>query len=625
MNTTLQIRLGFAIGLAFEIGIVVLSYRTAIRLRDGNLHVAHADEAIASLEGTVGALNNLEHSRMAWVMAGNAMHNLRERRSHEPACGVCHGPHTHPVEAEHFRDAHLELIANLTQHIRKLRTLIVPEPAQQERLRRLEALVERKAAVANQEIPAVDQAPFGAAQSVLLERDANLTSDIQSVVVEMKQAESSLLARELREITATARNEIFGIGLLGFVTICTAAAAYMVVHLAFARSRDLEEQLRQAAKMEAVGRLAGGVAHDFNNLLMPILGGAEMLRSELGPDHPAMARVDEIKKAGETAASVAYQLLAFSRKQTVRPQKLNLNAVATSMSNLLKRLAGDQYQFETLLEPALGWTEADPSKTEQVIMNLVLNARDAMPSGGIIAIETANVNLLGEKRDWCGTPIKGAWVVLAVSDDGVGMDEHTCARVFEPFFTTKDRAKGTGLGLATVYGIVTQSHGRVRIQSTLGKGTTFEIYLPRVEPPAETARPLPPAPGMPATILLVEDDEAICRMLEAVLATGGYHVLHALDGEEGLAAAQSFAGRIDLLISDVMMPKLNGLELQQKLAALHPGLRSILISGYAEETIDVTGVLNEETLYLAKPFKSEDLLAKVGQLLNHTGKNPLQC
>lgn len=624
MSPTRQVSLGFAIGLIFELGVVVLSYRTAIKLRDGNRVVAHADEAIANLEGTVGALNNLEHSRMAWVMAGTAMHNLRERRSHEPACGVCHGPHTHPVEAEHFRDTHLEMIANLNQHIRKLKALIVSEPTQRENLRRLEALVENKAAVAREEISTADKVPFSALQSVLLERDANLTGDIQSIIAEMKQAQSKLLAEELRKITATARSEIFGVSLLGFLTICTAVVAYIVIQSAFVRRKALEEQLRQAAKMEAIGRLAGGVAHDFNNLLMPILGGAEMLRSELGQGHPAMEYVEGIKKAGETAASVTRQLLAFSRKQTVHSQKLNLNAVATNMSNLLQRLAGEQYQFETLLEPALGWVEVDPSKTEQVIMNLVLNARDAMPGGGIIAIETANVNLYGEKKDWCGSPLKGAYVVLAVSDDGVGMDESTCARVFEPFFTTKERGKGTGLGLATVYGIIAQSNGRVRVQSAVGKGTTFEVYLPRVEPPADSVQQVqssaPGTPGMQATILLVEDDEAICRMLGTRLAGRGYRVLQARDGAEGLLAAQSCLQGIDLLITDVMMPELNGLELQKKLAVLHPGLRTIFMSGYTAETIDVATVLSENTLYLLKPFTSEELLTEVGQLLGHADR-----
>jgi len=294
------------------------------------------------------------------------------------------------------------------------------------------------------------------------------------------------------------------------------------------------------------------------------------------------------------------------------------------MSHLLKRLVGEQYQFETVLEPGLGWVEAEPSQIEQVIMNLVLNARDAMPRGGIIAVETANVNLHGERSCWCGQPLRGTYVVLAVSDDGVGMDAQTCTRIFEPFFTTKERGKGTGLGLATVYGIITQSNGRVRVQSAVGRGTAFEVYLPRVEPPAESAhqpaRMEPVALGSRAAILLVEDDEAINRLLAKTLTAGGYDVLQAHNGEEGLLTAQSFKKRIDLLISDVTMPRMNGLELREKLVVVHPGLRTVLMSGHTADSVNVAHILNEDTLFLAKPFTPKALLDKVVHLLADTNR-----
>jgi CheY-like chemotaxis protein len=360
------------------------------------------------------------------------------------------------------------------------------------------------------------------------------------------------------------------------------------------------------------------VAHDFNNLLTPILSYAELLQTDLGDDHPAAGPLSEIRKAGETAASVTRQLLAFGRRQTLQARKLNLNTFATKMGNLLRRLIGSQFQLELVLEPEVGWVEADPSQLEQVIMNLVLNARDAVPKGGIIAVETANVNLHGEKTCWCGLPLQGSFVVLAVTDDGAGMDEQTRARVFEPFFTTKERGRGTGLGLATVYGIVTQSNGRLRVESALGQGTTFEVYLPRVEPPRESVAPRPAAAGIPArqgTILLVEDDEPVLRLFRDVLAANGYRVLVARDGEEALASAQSFPRPIDLLVSDLVMPKMNGLELHQKLTALRPGLKTIFMSGHAAGIVGLESTLDESTVFLAKPFTPSELLRKVGRLL----------
>ncbi|MBZ5625418.1 MAG: response regulator [Acidobacteriia bacterium] len=631
-STTHNIRFVFAIALLFVLAAVGLSYRNTARLLDTTRLVTRANVTITNLDGIIAALDNIERSRLAWVAAGNAMHDLRVRRFRDPACGRCHDPYTRPVEAEHFHDTHLEMVAGLIRYMQGLQTLIpLDDPAQTERFKLLESLVQEKAALSKEEIPSGKIGGPGNLQptlleAALLERDTHLTSQIRKLVADIEETESKLIERQMQEREAGSRREILAASLLGFLTICATILAYVAIHRGFARRKAMEEQLRQTVKMEAVGRLAGGVAHDFNNLLMPILWSAEMLRSDIGEDHPMIGYVDEIKKAGETASSVTRQLLAFSRKQTSQPQKLNLNTVATSMSNLLRRLVGDQYQIETVLEPALGWVEADPAQIEQVIMNLVLNARDAMPGGGIIAIETANVSLDGEKTCWHGSPLRGTYVVLAVSDDGVGMDAETSARVFEPFFTTKERGKGTGLGLATVYGIITGSDGRMRVHSAVGRGTAFEAYLPRVEQPAEIAsspkgRAKPgqaKSSGMRATVLLVEDDEAILRLLGNALAAGGYDLLKAHNGEEALMTAQACEKRIDLLISDVMMPRVNGIELQQKLQVLCPGLRTIFMSGYAAGSVNIESVLSRECLFLAKPFAPGDLLDKVGQLLAGT-------
>jgi len=312
-----RIWIGFAIALAFSLGAVVLSYRSTAKLLDTNRLVTRTNDAITNLEGTSTALDNIERSRLSWVMAGVAMHNLRARRARQPACGVCHSPHTKLVEAERFHNTHLEMIAALARETQSLRTMIASEPAQRERLALLESLVRKKVAAAKAELPS--ERPEGPNQlsADRLEEDAHLTGEIRKVVADMQQMEGALLAEELEDRSETARSEIFAVSLLGFLTICAAVVAYLLIHRDLARRQTVEEQLRQTMKMEAVGRLAGGVAHDFNNLLVPILWSAETLRSSFSEDHPAMEYLKEIKKAGDTAASVTRQLLTFSRKQTL--------------------------------------------------------------------------------------------------------------------------------------------------------------------------------------------------------------------------------------------------------------------------------------------------------------------
>jgi signal transduction histidine kinase/CheY-like chemotaxis protein len=620
LSTIQKIRVGFAIALVLSLCVTVLSFRTTAKLIDTNRLVVRSTGAIRNLDGTIAALHNLERSRLAWVMAGRAMHDLRARRSREQACRVCHdsGFEKYRAEAARFHNTHLGMIADLTRHLQQLRALTAFEPAQRDRLDILEPLIQKKIALAKEEIEVQKTGGFSGLSSVVLDEELGVTSEIHKIADDMDHAEGTLLARQLEERDAMARYEILTVSLLGFLTMLVAVVAYVVIRRDLAQREALEEQLRQTMKMEAVGRLAGGVAHDFNNLLTSVLFGADLLRGELGEDHPSIDHLREIKKAGETAASVTQQLLAFSRRQTLQPQRLMLNSLAMNMGGMLRRLVGDQYRLETSLEPALGWVEADPSQIEQVIMNLALNARDAMPQGGSICIETANANLNGEKTCWCGLALEGAFVVLTISDHGVGMAEETRSRVFEPFFTTKERGKGTGLGLATVYGIITQSNGRVRLQSAPGEGTTFEIYLPRVNPPTDGV--IGPKVetrdnGRHGTVLLVEDDEALRRLLCNALTAAGHQVLEARDGEEGLQVAQSSKRRIDLLITDVMMPRMNGLALYRRLEARDSALKSIFISGHADGIVSPDCIVDGKTTFLAKPFTARELLEKVGKSL----------
>ena len=380
-----------------------------------------------------------------------------------------------------------------------------------------------------------------------------------------------------------------------------------------------EEQLLQAQKMEAVGRLAGGVAHDFNNLLTGIIGYAELLLRKLDPNDPLRGGVDEIRKAGERAASLTRQLLAFSRKQILQPKRLNLNAVVRDMEKLLQRLIGEDIYLVTDLEAGLGMVEADPGQIEQVIINLVVNARDAMPLGGKLTIETRNAELDDSyaHRDVNLQP--GPYVLLAVSDNGVGMDEETQTHIFEPFFTTKSSSQGTGLGLSTVYGIVKQSGGYIWVYSEPKWGTTFKIYLPLVSPGLEIDKPLPemaaPQPGW-ETVMLVEDEEVVRDMVYDALQQNGYQVFRAANAEEALSICDRFQGRIHLLLTDVVMPGKSGKQLAEVLLPRYPEMKILYISGYAENAISHHGVIDPGIAFLAKPFSPNALVNRVRKLLD---------
>jgi len=383
--------------------------------------------------------------------------------------------------------------------------------------------------------------------------------------------------------------------------------------------KGLEMQLLQAQKMEAVGQLAGGVAHDFNNVLTAIAGYAELLREDLPGEDARRGDLEEILRATDRAAALTRQLLAFSRRQVLAPRVLDLNTVVASVDNMLGRLIGADVELRTALAPELGAVRADPGQLEQVIMNLVVNARDAMPRGGKLTIETANAELDESYALEHPAVVAGPYVMLAVSDSGVGMDAATQARIFEPFFTTKEKGKGTGLGLATVYGIVKQSGGNIWLYSEPGRGTTFKIYLPRVDQPLELPTPTPAARETPRgteTVLLVEDDDAVRALARKMLAAHGYTVLAAPSGADALELAASHAGPIHLLVTDVVLPGISGRELAIRFQSVRPGLKVLYTSGYTDDAVVHHGVLDAGIAFLQKPFTSGALARKVRETLD---------
>jgi PAS domain S-box-containing protein len=393
-------------------------------------------------------------------------------------------------------------------------------------------------------------------------------------------------------------------------------------NLADQQRAHLEAQLRQSQKMEAVGRLAGGVAHDFNNLLTAISGYAELLQGLSKPGEQARDYADEILKSALRASSLTRQLLAFSRRQVLQPRVLDLNGVISGMEGLLRRLIGEDVDFTARLAPDLWSVRADQNQIEQVIMNLAVNARDAMPSGGKLTVETRNLRLGRDYTDSHGRVRTGPHVVLAVSDTGCGMDAEVCSHLFEPFFTTKEQGKGTGLGLATVYGIVKQSGGDIWVYSEPGRGSAFKIYLPAVEAPADPAAPDTTRRQSlrgTETILLVEDAEVVRRLLREILVQSGYKVLLACDGEEAIRISREHAGPIDLLITDVVMPRVGGRELAAQLSSDRPDLNVLYMSGYTEEAVSNHGILDPGSAFLEKPFSPDVLARKVRSVLERNG------
>lgn len=419
-------------------------------------------------------------------------------------------------------------------------------------------------------------------------------------------------------------------GLFGLVFLFDIYCIYQQLQIQRIRRQLIqkEEQLRQAHKMEAVGRLSGGIAHDFNNLLSVIIGYAEDLEATPHEGDKVRRNAGQIRVAGQRAASLTRQLLAFSRQQVLQPRILDLNSTINDLGKMLRRVIGEDIQFVLALDPAVGSVKVDQGQIEQVIMNLAVNARDAMPQGGKLTITTANAQLSEAHARKMHYVQPGSYVRLSVTDTGTGMDAATQARIFEPFFTTKEKGKGTGLGLATVYGVVKQSGGYIWVSSEKGKGTSFDIFLPQVagagpaiDPKAQPAATV----NDNSTILLVEDEDSLRQLVAGLLARHGYHVLSAATGAEALAIAKTFNNPIHLLVTDVVLPGMNGSALLQALSTNLRGLKVLYMSGYSEFQSYGGGGLPPEAPFLQKPFTQEALLRAVGQALSPAEAEAIHC
>ena len=419
-------------------------------------------------------------------------------------------------------------------------------------------------------------------------------------------------------IAMFAREPLSDVALAGFADVADAIALRIRGKLADQEKASLEEQLRQAQKMEAVGRLAGGIAHDFNNVLSVVLSYAELIISDLKPGDPLRADIVEIHRAGERAAALTRQLLTFSRQQVIAPKVLDINELLAGMDTMLRRLVGEDVVLTCVAGPELGHVRIDPGSIEQVVMNLAVNARDAMPTGGQLTVETANV-VLDESYSSVHVGAKpGSYVMLSVTDAGTGMDKATLARIFEPFFTTKELGKGTGLGLSTVFGIVQQSGGSIWVSSEPSLGTTFKVYLPRVEALTE-ARPAKHEFAISRgseTVLLVEDEQQVREVARGILRRHGYTVIEAANGGEALLLCEAHEGPIHLLLSDVVMPGMSGPVVAKKLAGIRPAMKVLCMSGYTDDAAVRHGVIAAAFAYLQKPFTVETLTKKVRDVLD---------
>lgn len=405
------------------------------------------------------------------------------------------------------------------------------------------------------------------------------------------------------------------------VVISAIAAAAIEQAKTFEALREKEVQLQQANKMEAIGRLAGGVAHDFNNLLTVIRGYSELIVMAVDRTHPVRTHAEEVLKAADRASSLTSQLLAFSRKQVLELRIVKLNEIVANVEKLLRRLIGEDIQLLTTVGLNLGWVKADPGQLEQVLINLAVNARDAMPQGGTLMIETANIEL-DETFTRHHLDIQpGIYCILSVTDSGCGMNKDTLSKLFEPFFTTKAPGKGTGLGLSIVLGIVKQSGGNILVSSEPGHGTTFKIYLPCVEAPAEVGLP-PEAVSATSsgseTVLIVEDEEQVRTLECGLLKASGYKVLAASHGGEAVRICHEYSGTIHLLVTDLILPQMNGRELARQVAPIRPSMKVLYVSGYPDETLVTAGVARNRVPFLQKPFASDALLRSVRNVLDGT-------
>jgi two-component system, cell cycle sensor histidine kinase and response regulator CckA len=458
--------------------------------------------------------------------------------------------------------------------------------------------------------------------AVDMARDIYLDSDHRAAVINAYRESGCLESCELRWKRKDGRSITVRLSGNVFKNEQGDTLGFEMIAEDVSERRALEEQLRQSQKMEAVGRLAGGIAHDFNNLLTVMKGYSELMLDELDAADPLRTEVDEVKKAADRAAALTRQLLAFSRQQVLAPKVLDLNSVVGNMDKLLRRLLGEDIDLFTVLEPGLARVKADPGQVEQVIMNLAVNARDAMPNGGKLTIETANVDLDENYiRDHASVK-PGAYVMVAVTDTGSGMTDKVKSRIFEPFFTTKEIGKGTGLGLSTVYGIIKQSGGYIWVYSEVGIGSTFKAYLPAVDAPAElpAGTTQPPARRGSETVLLVEDEDGVRALMRQVLHKHGYNVLESRHGGEALLMCERHSGKIDLLLTDVVLEQMSGRELAERLIKVRPEMKVLYVSGYADDAIVHHGVLNAGVAFLQKPFTTEALARKIRYVLDGSAR-----
>jgi two-component system cell cycle sensor histidine kinase/response regulator CckA len=394
----------------------------------------------------------------------------------------------------------------------------------------------------------------------------------------------------------------------------------IVVNRDVTERRQLEQQLMLSQRLEAVGKLSGGIAHDFNNILGVIIGYSEALQETIGVDDPMREAVDEIEKAGQRAAALTQQLLAFSRKQVLEPKILDINSIVADVEKMLRRLIGADVELEIIPDPTVGKVKADRGQIEQVILNLAVNARDAMEQGGTLRIETRDSDLDENDSKRLRYVVPGHYVMLQVSDTGMGMSPEVQSHIFEPFFTTKEQGKGTGLGLATVYGVIKQSGGYIWLQSEVGKGSTFQVYLPRVEGAATDATRIDPLfkKHEPGTILVAEDEPPLLKLTCNTLRESGYKVLEAENGARAIEAAAQYEGDIQLLLTDVVMRGMNGRELADKMLAARPQIKVLYMSGYTDGAVATHGVLESGIVILRKPFTRKQLQQSVGEILAET-------
>ncbi len=449
--------------------------------------------------------------------------------------------------------------------------------------------------------------------------ELNVWADPQDRIAMLQQLTDSSMAKGLRTRLKTSAGEIREVNVSAELIELDGSTCVLAIVQDVTEAKRLEDQFRQAQRMEAVGRLAGGVAHDFNNILCVIVGYSELSLYHLDPINPLAKNLEEIRNAANRAASLTRHLLAFSRQQVLYPRILDLNTVVHSLNQMLPRMIGEDISLTFKPEVPLGSIRADPGQIEQVLMNLVVNARDSMPKGGTIVIETSNVELDTGYVDSHLSVHPGRYVMLSVSDTGCGMDEKIVSHIFEPFFTTKAPGQGTGLGLSTVHGIVKQSHGYIWVYSQLGKGTTFKLYFPQLEESAEplddSSADIEPVGGS-ETILVVEDDDSLRHVTVALLESAGYKVLQAANAESAIVIGEDLKESIDLLLTDALMPSMGGVELSAHLKALRPDLKVLLMSGYAGDLIARYGAIAPEMTLMEKPFTRHDLLSKIHTVLH---------